>query len=182
MFSQSSLEAHLNVISQCLTAHAISLPSFADTWGLEPLESISRMNPMIIFTHITYHGCVMLLYSLLAKSDASARAKVVGAARALAELCPMIRGENGVRKVHGSVVLLVRSVYSTRMRMVLTWDLQLHMSNAVRVFASYITMPEVKANPQQFAMCGESVKMLVDLLYDLTSIYTAWGAPSLSLS
>ena len=67
------------------------------------------MNPMIIFTHVTYHGCVMFLSSLLAKKNAEARAKVVSAARALAELCPTLRGEKGIRRVHGSIVLLVSS-------------------------------------------------------------------------
>lgn len=49
------------------------------------------------------------------------------------------------------------------------------MTNAARVFASYIATPEVKENSQKFAMCCESLAMLVDLLYDVTSIYTAWG-------
>lgn len=103
----AELEAQVIVLSQALTSHSMHLPSLLDTWGLEPFESISRINPIMIFGHINYYGCAMLLYSLTAKKDLRARAKVVDAARALAELCPQLRGERGIRRVHGSLLLIV---------------------------------------------------------------------------
>lgn len=49
------------------------------------------------------------------------------------------------------------------------------MANATRVFASYLNSSEVKASDKLFAMCCESLGMLVDLLSDAAAIYPAWG-------
>lgn len=114
VLSPNELDVQISVLSQALTTHGVFLPSLLDSWGLEPFESVSRLNPMMIFGHVNYHGCVMLLHSLTAKKNPNSRAKVVGAARALAELCPQIRGEKGIRRVHGSLLLIVRCIEFAR--------------------------------------------------------------------
>lgn len=49
------------------------------------------------------------------------------------------------------------------------------MANAARVFASYLSTPEVRASDELFAMCCESLGMLVDILHDSSVIFPAWG-------
>lgn len=78
-----------------------------DAWGLDELEMMGKITPHIIFHHINHHGCVMLLYTLTARTDMEARAKVIGAARTLAEFAPKIRGKRGLKRVHASLVLMV---------------------------------------------------------------------------
>lgn len=50
------------------------------------------------------------------------------------------------------------------------------MANAARVFASYITTPEVRKSTEKFAMCCESLVYLLEMLHDVVGLYPAWGA------
>lgn len=107
MVTPDDLEAQIAIFGQALASHHLALSPLFDSWGLDSSEFVSRLNPMMIFGHVNYHGCVMLLYSLTAREDMHARSKVIDSARALAEMCPQIRGLKGIRRVHGSFILIV---------------------------------------------------------------------------
>lgn len=49
------------------------------------------------------------------------------------------------------------------------------MMNAARVFAAQLQMPELKEDDKLFASCAESLRMLVNLIREMTSLYSAWG-------
>lgn len=72
---------------------------------------MGKANPVNIFAHINHHGCVMLLYTLKAKTDMKARTRVIEAATKLAELGALIRGETGLKRVHASLLLMVNHFF-----------------------------------------------------------------------
>lgn len=78
-----------------------------DPFGLDEFETWGKTTPFSLIVLLNYHGCVMLLHSLEAKTDMEARARVIGAARALAELGTTIRGKMGMKPVHGSLLFMV---------------------------------------------------------------------------
>lgn len=65
---------------------------------------------MVIYRHTIHHGCMMLLYSLKAKSDLMAREKVIQAATALAQFGVLVRGKRGLKPVHASLMLMVSAL------------------------------------------------------------------------
>lgn len=169
-----------SIYAQALDILTSSLPPRLDTWGIELGETLGKLNPVVIYRHMNYRACVMLLYSLRAKTDAGAQKKVIGAARALAELGPLMKGKRGLRPIHASPLLMVNS--SRLYLFLIVKDIiiddvlnQLHMANAARVFASYLDTLEVKASTELFAMCCESLGMIVDILDDAAAIFPAWG-------
>lgn len=91
------------------------LPSLADTWGMEPLESITLTNPHLIIAHTTHYGSVLMFYSLTSTRDPWSRSQVFRAAQALADLCAKIRGSRGLHRVQGSLILIVRKGIPRRM-------------------------------------------------------------------
>lgn len=103
------MAALFSIYAQALDIHAGSLPPQSDTWGIQEGETLGRLNPVVIYRHMNYHGCVMLLYSLKAKTDVRARKKVAGAARTLAKLGPSLKGKRGLKLIHASLLLMVNS-------------------------------------------------------------------------
>lgn len=103
----AELDVQFSIYSQTLDVIGASVPPLLDTWGLDESETLGKLNHVIIYGHIHHHGCVMLLYSLKAKTDMRARAKVIGAARTLAELGLFMRGKKGLKRLHASLLLMV---------------------------------------------------------------------------
>lgn len=104
--SPAEMTALVSIYARVLETLSGSLPSHLDPWGIEQ-GTFGTFSPVVIYRHINHHGCVMLLYSLTAKTDFKAREKVIAAARALAELGPLIRGERGLKPIHASLLLMV---------------------------------------------------------------------------
>lgn len=96
-----------SIYAQALEKLSGYLPSQFDPWGVDPAATFGQVNPVGIYRHIHHQACVMLLYSLTAKTDYRAREKVVGAAKALAEFAPLIRGKRGLKPLHASLFLMV---------------------------------------------------------------------------
>lgn len=72
---------------------------------------MGKLSPMVVYGYIHHHGCVMLLYGLKANTDMRARAKVIGAARTLAELGLLIKGKKGLKRMHASLLLMVNPIH-----------------------------------------------------------------------
>ena len=100
-----------------------ALPSLLDNEGLERFEVFSLINPRLLIAHTTYHGSVLLLYSISIRrkdgdegdnddDDRRSRARVFEAARSLAEIFARIRGARGLRKVRGFVLPIVRDLHT----------------------------------------------------------------------
>jgi hypothetical protein len=94
-----------------LNSFHAQLPSLLDDYDTEPFEGLSLINIYLVVAHTTYHGSVLLLYSLTAAEDHRSRAYVFDAARSLAELCAQFRGRDGLQRVRGFIVPLVRLLY-----------------------------------------------------------------------
>lgn len=95
------------------------LPPLTDPSGLEPLEHLSYVNPHIASAHLSYHGAVIILYSLSlgvsesngddnTRQPASSRSrlkvqtlyeKVFASATKLAELGKRMRGQKGLTEM-----------------------------------------------------------------------------------
>lgn len=89
------------------------LPSLLDNKGLEQFEALSLVNPHLVIAHTTYHGCVLLLYSILSsinQEDTRARGVQFEAARSLADLYAQIRGARGITKVRSFVLPMVSTL------------------------------------------------------------------------
>lgn len=90
--------------------HAL-LPPFIDDYDTEPFEGLSLINIHLVVAYTTYHGSVLLLYSLTAAEDHRSRASVFDAAKSLAELCAQFRGRDGLQRVRGFIIPLVSLFY-----------------------------------------------------------------------
>lgn len=108
VLSPTELIAQMSLYAQAIDTNTASLAPHMDPWGLDESETMGKITPHVIFHHINHHGCVMLLHSLTARTNMEARARVIGAARTLAEFVPRIRGKRGLKRVHGSLLLMVR--------------------------------------------------------------------------
>lgn len=179
--SPPELAALVSIYARALDTMSGSLPVPLDPWGVEQAGTLGALSPIMIYRHVSHHGCAMLLYSLTAKTDLNARKKAVGAAKALAELGTSIRGKRGLKPIHASLLLMVNPSCSPMSVIVKDMSLmslstQLHTVNAARILAWYLHTPEVKASNELFSMCCASLGMLVDMLNDASAIFPAWGA------
>ena len=116
------------------------LPSLLDNVGLERFEVLSLINPHLVIAHTTYHGSMLLLYSIdirevddgdddddsvRTRTRSRAQARAFEAARSLAETFAQIRGAKGIQKIRGFILPMVRYLYHLK-----------HMENTHRHFLS----------------------------------------------
>lgn len=99
------------------------MPSLLDNERLERFSVLSLINPRLLIAHTTYHGSVLLLYSISIHGkdgdegnnddddDSRSWARVFEAARSLAEIFARIRGARGLRKVRGFVFPMVPDLH-----------------------------------------------------------------------
>lgn len=105
--SAADLEEQFTIYSRTLSAQSSSLLRFGKAWYVDESEKWAKTTPPVIHGFINHCGSVMLLYSLKAPTEMQARTKVIEAARMLAEFGAMIRGKNGLKHVHASLLLMV---------------------------------------------------------------------------
>jgi len=132
------------------------LPSLLDHYDTAPFEGLSLINIYLVVAHTTHHGSVLLLHSLSAAEDSRSRAYVFDAARSLTELCAHFRGKDGLQRVRGFIIPLV------------------HVTNAARVFASYLRGPGLKSGSRRVAICCESLEILSEYVLDIVRMYPHW--------
>ena len=56
-------------------------------------------------------------------------------------------------------------------------NVQVHVANAARVFASYLHSSELKCSSHEVAICCESLEILSDYALDIVRLYPCWGKP-----
>lgn len=167
------------------------LPSLLDSKGLEQFEVVSLVNPHLVIAHTTYHGCILLLYTVIAsveKDNTVARAQSFEAARSLAELFGQIRGAKGVTRARNFVLPMVRvpvtaviCLYPEGMsdrrniNHIIVPSYQLHAMNAARFFAAHVKSPEVQKDKRTLTICYQSLCVLSDYLLELHSFYPRWS-------
>lgn len=155
--TEQHVRDEFEALKGALEAFHRTLPSLLDNRGLVGYEAVSLVNPHVVIAHTSYHGSVLLLYSLFAEQDAGARGQVFEAARSIADVCAAMRGSKGLQKVRGFATSMV------------------HAMNATRVFASYLRSSEAKKGSQKLAVCCKSLTVLVDYLFEATRLYPDWG-------
>ena len=99
--------AQFNSLASTLAEFQRTLPPPDDPWGLQPGETVSPVNPYLVYAHLCSHICTILLYNIVINHDPAAHQKVLDAAYSIAGLARHIRGPRGSPVIQTPFSLIV---------------------------------------------------------------------------
>lgn len=112
----SEAQEELRALEEILPIFHKMLPSLLDNKYLEQFEILSLVNPHLVIAHTTYHGSMLLLYTVLSSvtKDARSRALQFEAARSLADVYSQLRGSQGIKRILSFILPMVstRDIHS----------------------------------------------------------------------
>ncbi|KAF8309907.1 hypothetical protein DL93DRAFT_2158106 [Clavulina sp. PMI_390] len=130
---------------------------------LEYPEGAPLFNPYVLITHITLLGSGLILYSLRAREDTSARSEMVSCAVAIGTICRSLQRDQQLHSIQCSLFSM------------------LHMMNAARIFAQELQGSKAQENDRLSASYCCSLECLLDTMDAVTLTYTAWSDTPASL-